>query len=246
MKTSRGLIFLLSAVLAAPALRAAQPAPERTQRSAAAALLALGSLEAGAPAPVASSVADQIQAHRQRLAADAALRRSVFEKSFRDAFGRAPTADEARAGAAETRTYSEWLRAHLDRLTAERAAYAEVLGRAYRKVVRRDPYSLELEYWNRHDAVPYSLLLGCVENWARRNQPGLMVTSGTPTLSIHSEHLTTAWLSVAVAEEARLAAGLATPGETTFAPAYGRNVISPGAGAIVTDGHMCFVAAGAP
>ena len=49
----------------------------------------------------------------------------------------------------------------------------------------------EIEYWKNHDTLSFVLLVGCVEDWARRNQPGLMVTAGTPTLIVQSHRFAT-------------------------------------------------------
>jgi hypothetical protein len=78
-----------------------------------------------------------------------------------------------------------------------------------------------------------------MEDWARRNQPGLMVTSGTPTISINCDYLATVRLSPKVAAEAREGAGLPPAGDG------GTHVIAAGAGAIVSGGRIHFAMAGA-
>jgi hypothetical protein len=186
---------------------------------------------------------------RQQLQNDAAAQRAVIVKAFEDAFGRAPDAAEsAVAAAAPDRdgTYVALMRQHVRSLAAHPDEYRQVLDRAYRRVIRRGVYDEEVAYWEKHDTLPFALLAGCIDNWARRNQPGLMVTAGTPTLSVHSDCLATVRLSRAIAEEARGAAGLATANTDYFSYASNRTVIAAGAGDLVSNGRIHFAAAGAP
>jgi len=73
-----------------------------------------------------------------------------------------------------------------------------------------------------------------------------MVTTGTPTVSVNSEFLTTVRLSPTVAAEARAAAGLDSAGNAPDASAFGRNLVAAGAGELITGGRIHFVAAGSP
>jgi hypothetical protein len=135
---------------------------------------------------------------------------------------------------------------HLKWLAEHPAEYEQVINHAYQFLIHRDVYSLELAYWKTHDTLPYSLLVACLESWARRNQPGLMVTSGTLMVSINSDYLTTARLSPAIALEARAAAGLPPMEDVANPAAFGRNIVAAGAAELVSSGHICFVAAGSP
>lgn len=189
------------------------------------------------------SIAQLIARHRERLQADPAVQRAVATKAERDAFGRVSPESEVDA-AQPPATYTELVQQHLRRLAERPAEYEQVIRRAYQTVVRRDAYDLEFAYWQKHDTLSYTLLVGCVEDWARRNQPGLMVTAGTPTVSINSEYLATIRLSPAIAQEAREAAGWVTATEGGFSPAFGRNLIAPGGAKLVTGGRIAFAAAG--
>ncbi|HYD83590.1 MAG TPA: hypothetical protein VEA63_06045, partial [Opitutus sp.] len=136
----------------------------------------------------------------QNLSQDRALQGTVRRKAFEDAFGRTPSDTEVAAGAESGATsYTTLLKRHLEQLAKQPDDYAQVLDRAYRLVVRRGVYPEEIAYWKSRDTLSYALLVGCIEDWARRNQPGLMVTAGTPTVSINSGYLTTVRLSRPVA-----------------------------------------------
>ena len=133
---------------------------------------------------------------------------------------------------------------HLARLAGQPAEYEQVLQRAYRLVLKREPDDVEIAYWKRQPVLSYALLAGCLDNWGRRNQPGLMATTGVATVSINSPYLVAVRLSPAVAAEARMAAGLAPGGGRAAALALARNIVAPGADEVASDGGIHFAAAG--
>lgn len=182
---------------------------------------------------------------RDKLAKDAASREAVARTAYFDVFGRVVDSAEARADAMDAVTYVEHVRHHLSRLRAQQDAYDDVINRAYRFVVRREAYEEELAYWKKYDTLSYALLVGCIEHWARRNQPGLMVTAGTPTIPFNGEFLTTIQLSPEAASGLRVAAGLGDAIDPYFnKSADARNVLAPGAAQLVAAGGMHFVAVG--
>lgn len=190
------------------------------------------------------SVADVVALHRQQLQSDAALQRATALQAFTDAFGRLPTAAELADGTGNG-LYIELMKRHVQWLGEHPAEYTQVLDRAYQRVIRRGVYDEEVNYWKPHGTLPFVLLVGCIDHWGRRNQPGLMVTAGTPTMSATSVYLTTVRVSPAVAEEARAAVGLPTATATDHAYASNRTVIAPAAENIVAGGRIHFAVAGA-
>lgn len=210
MRFLRSLRWLIPAALlwAHPLLRAATP--DEAQREALAHLLAFGRLptaeESGA-APASGSMAERLEHHRAALRTTAALRAATARRAWLDAFGCAPSEAEARAEASLPLTYAERLQRHVAQLAARPADYREVLRRAYATVVQRDAYPEEFAYWEPHGVRSFVLLVACLEDWARRNQPGLMVTAGVPTVPAHSRRLTILPLSPAIAAEGRAALG---------------------------------------
>lgn len=190
-------------------------------------------------------VSDLLARLQSRLQSDASLQRAVVLKAGVDAFGRSPTKSEMEGASAGVTTYTELMKRHVAWIATHPADYEQILERAYQRVVRRAVYASEIAYWKKYDTLPYVLLVGCIEDWGRRNAPGLMETTGTPTMSVNSRYVTTIALSPNVAAEVRLAAGLPLAGDAAFAAALGHNLVAPGAGNIVTTGHMHLVAAGA-
>jgi hypothetical protein len=236
-----GLACLSAAVLA--------QAPVQEERIAASFVLALGRTATpdeiqrwltNDPAPLA----DYIARHRRRLSGDRAAERAVIVKASQDALGRAPTDEEARS-LSGVGIYADLMQRHLRSLAAHPAEYEQTLHRAYRFLLKRDAYSVEIEYWTRQPVLSFALIVGCVEDWARRNQPGLMATTGVASVSINSRYLATVRLSPGVAAEARAVAGLAQEADPALALALGRTVVAPGAERVASVGGITFVAAGA-
>lgn len=210
----------------------------------AARLLAFGRVfaEPDAPAESAASPESLLDRHAEALRANIDQAVRVAERAFIDAFGIAPTADSAPAGASVGKSvlYHEILARHLAWLAARPKDYEAVIHRAYQWIVHRDAYPEELAYWEEHGTISYVLLVGCLEDWARRNQPGLMMTSGTPTISVNCRYLATVRLSPGAAANFRFAANPAPVDESSHP------VIAPGAGAIASSGGIHFVAAASP
>jgi hypothetical protein len=216
-------------------------------RVAASFVLARGRVPTAAEAAAWSAVAaspfsDLLARHRQELAANAGERRAVSDKADLDVFGEQPGPGQVGPSDASD-TYFGLVAAHLRRLADHPEQYAEVVQRAYRFVLRRDAYPQELEYWKRYSTKPFVLLAACIDDWARRNQPGLTVTSGPAAANVNSRLLVAVRLSPAAAAEVRAAAGFARPRGS--AAALGRHVIAPGAEDVASVGGVHFVATGA-
>lgn len=155
--------------------------------------------------------------------------KQVAQRAYRDAFGAEASASPATGG-----SYLTLMQEHLADLRSDGDAYREVLSRAYQFVIHRDPYDEEFAYWDERGTLPYVLLVGCVEDWARRNQPGLMVTAGEATVSVNCEFLATARLSPKVADEAKAIVGI---GDAS-------RVIAAGGEVPASSGGVYFVACG--
>ena len=241
-------LLLLVAFAGLPAVLLAQTEAQG-ERIAASFVLALGRT----PTPAETqdwakqeplSLADLVARHRQQLQNDAAAQRAVTVKASQDALGRAPAGSDLEAGSGGG-TYAELMRSHLQWLAEHPADYEQVVHHAYRRLLQRDAYSIEIDYWKRQPALSFVLLVGCIEDWARRNQPGLMATTGTAAVSVNSAYLATVRLSPSVAAEARAIAGLVPAEGAAMASAAGRHLAAPGAGHVASVGGIHFTAAGA-
>jgi hypothetical protein len=240
---------VIAFVLFAFSMGLAAAAPQSSERIAASFVLARGRAPTSAEMSEwnkveAKSIADLIARHRQALQADVSQRRAVAEKASEDALGRKATDAELTTWTAEPRTYTELMKQHLAFLKEHAADYEKALNQAYQVVARRDVYPNEIAYWKARDTLPYVLLVGCVEDWAHRNSPGLMETVGTPTIAPYCRYLTTATLSPAEEDEAREAVGLISTETADARSASGRTLVAVGGDRIVGGGHVHFVAAG--
>jgi len=186
-------------------------------------------------------MADLLARHLAAMQQDDAARREALAHAAFDVFGTTIVPGSgSRAG--DLVTYADAVRAHLAHLSGAPDDYARVVHRAYHAVVERDAYARELDYWKQRPTLPFIYLAASIHDWARRNQPGLMVTAGVPSAGEHNPYLTSVRLSPAVAAEARRAAGLDRSGP----PVLARHIVAPGAASMVSVGGLHFAAVGAP
>jgi hypothetical protein len=242
------LLLVVAAFVLFPAAVRAQSGVQE-ERIAASFVLALGR----SPAPAETeqwakdgsrSVADLMARHRHQLQSDPVAAQAVIVKAIRDAFGREPSDAEIKDRTGNA-IYTELMQRHIRWLGEHAAEYEQIMNRAYQLLLRRDAYSVEIEYWKHQPALSFALLVACIDDWARRNRPGLTATTGVVAVSVNSEYLDAVRLSPAVAGEARAAAGLDPIDDPTLALAGGRTVVAPGADHIVSVGGIHFAAAGA-
>lgn len=230
MLSLRPILPLVAGLLLSGISVVAASPSEVAERATIAQLVAFGRVSTQEAASIASAaLADQIEILRRTLQNDAAARARVTRAAWCDAFGRAPTDAELRAEVDLPLTYTERLQRHVARLAAQPNEYREVLRRAYRLVVHRDAYAEEFDYWRPHGTLSFVALVACLEDWARRNQPGLMVTAGTPTVPVRSRLVEIIPLSPATAAEARALVGLLR-GDS--------RVLAVGAASLRTPGNM--------
>lgn len=189
------------------------------------------------------TLAELLKAHREDLKNDSALQRQTYSRAGADAAGShvEPKGGELRE---EGVFYIESLKQHVERLAKNPDDYREIINRAYQLVIRRDAYPEEFAYWKNYGTLPYVVLVGAIENWAFRNQPGLMVTTGTPSIAINSRFLRTQRVPLGLANEARGVLGLPVWTDVARQHSPGRNIVAVGAKDIESVGGMHFLLAG--
>lgn len=194
-------------VLLALSLRAT-PSEEQLERTTAAHLIAFGRAPTAIAAPT-STLAEQVAQQRTELKSDASLRERTARAAWRDAWGEEPSRESLRQETATAHTYAERLQRHLARQADSPNETRAMIHRAYRLAVHREAYDEEFAYWQPHGPLTFVALVACLEDWARRNQPGLMVTAGAPTVPVRSKFVRLLPLSPAIAAEMRAALSLA-------------------------------------
>lgn len=190
------------------------------------------------------SLAALVEGHRSRLGLDSVGQRAVIDRAWRDAYGLAPDEGALAELPPGGATYADLLRKHLTSLAAHPDDFRQVIERAYQQVIRRPAYPEEHDYWKLRGTLPYVVLVGAIENWAQRNQPGLMVTTGTPSISVNSRFLTTLRLSLPIANEARTLLGLPVWTDVGRQHSPGNHVVAVGAADIASVGGVHFLLAG--
>ncbi len=242
MKFPRWCVVAVSASLLSMVGRAA---PDAADRGEAACWLSLGrstteSERLAANTPAGATMGVLLEQHRVQLRGDEAGRRGVATRACWDAWGRAPAAHELESATGGL-LYAERLGELVAGLAGSPREYHAVLERAYRAALGRAPFPEELAYWDERRPLAYTMVVGCLENWARRNAPGLTVTSGVPAIGVNGEQLATLRLTPALADEVRRA--LAWPTDE-LSRARGANVLVPGGEGVVSVGGVHFLALG--
>jgi hypothetical protein len=240
------LTLLFASLVMVTSLSAAGAVAVAAERAQATHLLAFGrpatATELNGIGDQSGSVAKLLARYRTELESDAAARRGVAVRAFEDTFGR--TATEANVTDAAHGLYTDIVRQQLDRLAQSPDEYRRVIDRAYQLAIHRPAFDIEVAYWRERPVLPYVLLVGCIEGWARRNAPGLMATTGNPCLGVNSALVRTLSVSPAVAAELRGALGLQPAEGEALAIAAGHNVVAPGASDVGSLGGMFIVVVG--
>lgn len=194
-------------------------------------------------ASAGGSVAEILAAQRAILQGNAEAQQRTAKRAWRDAFGDTRPFEKAAGG--EAVTYTELLSGHLEWLGAHPEAYRAVIDRAYQQTIGRAAFDLEFTYWLERPVHSSAVVVACIDNWARRNQPGLMATTGQTCIAVSSTALTTIRLTPAVAAEARAAMGATARQNEPLALARGENVVAPGADGVISVSGVYFIALGA-
>jgi hypothetical protein len=189
------------------------------------------------------SLAELIQAHVDDLKNDPELQRVTELRAQEDARGYALHGHKGIATPMGV-TYAEYMKQNVEFLSRSPDHYRQAIDKAYQLVIRRPAYPEEHEYWKNHGTLPYVLLVGAIENWAIRNQPGLMVTTGTPSIAVNSRFLRTQRVPLSVANEIRPLIGLPIWTDVARLSNPGNNVVAVGAGGIASVGGVHFMLTG--
>lgn len=172
-----------------------------------------------------------VQNHREYMRSNPGEREQVVKRSYMDAFGWQPSADELRYWSGQNKTYSElmanhinnWLNVYPDKKTL-------VIKQSYYKVFNRSATADEVRYWMGQPTCSYVQLVAMHTTWKQQNQRSSTATAIKPNLN--ENDVSTAKLSPQ-AKEALISAGggsVIAPGGGNVVAAGGMNVISPGGG----------------
>lgn len=174
-------------------------------------------------------IQQMVNNHREYLKGNQYEREEAVKRSYQDAFGWGPSADELRYWAGQNKTYAELMTNHISNwLNVYRDKKEHVVRQSYYKVFGRTATADELRYWMGQPTCSYVQLVAMHTTWKQQNQSKSTVTRVKP--NINSNGISTSSLSP------QAISGVVAAG--------GMNVVSPGGGNVVAAGGMNVVAPG--
>lgn len=176
------------------------------------------------------NVSQMVSNHRSYIASNQAEREQTVRRSYMDAFGWQPSADELRYWSSQNRTYAELMTNHINNwLNVYPDKKQHVIKQSYYKVFGRTATANELKYWMSQPTYSYVQLVATHTTWKLKNQANSTITGVRPNLN-NQNGVSTVGLSAGAAAQV-VAAG----GANVIAPGGG-NVISAGGGNVVSGG----------
>ncbi len=176
------------------------------------------------------NISQMVSNHRSYIKTNQSEREQTVKRSYMDAFGWQPSADELRYWSSQQKTYGELMSNHVNNwlnVYPDKKEY--VIKQSYYKVFGRTATAAELKYWKSQPTYSFVQLVATHTTWKLKNQTTSAVTGVKPNLR-NENGVSTAALSASAASQV-IAAG-------------GGNVIAPGGGNVVAAGGGNVVAAG--
>lgn len=194
----------------------------------------------------ATSIAQMVNFHKDYIKTNRSANNEVITKAYLDALGRKPEQGELDYWAKGNNSYVELMKNHISWLSGNPAEYEKVIRRSYQLVLNRTPDGTEINHWKSQGVFSYALLVGCHEDWKRRNNNNTSAkkTSGASQIPSGSAFVALVPVSNTIATEARSFAGLVAAGGGNLVAAGGGNLVAAGGGNLVAAGGGNLVAAG--
>lgn len=177
------------------------------------------------------NIQQMVTNHRAYIKSNQNEREQTVRRSYMDAFGWQPSADELRYWAGQSKTYAEMMTNHINNwLNVYPDKKEHVIKQSYYKVFGRNATAAELKYWKEQPAYSFVQLVATHTTWKQKNQSTSSVTGVKP--NINANGISTAGLSPQAISGVVAAGGLnvIAPGGGNVVAAGGLNVIAPGGG----------------
>lgn len=176
-----------------------------------------------------NTIQQMVNNHRSFIKANQYEREQSIKRSYMDAFGWQPSADELRYWSGQNKTYGELMSNHINNwLNVYPDKKQLVIKQSYYKVFNRSCNAAELKYWMGQTAYSFVQLVAMHTTWKQQNQTSSTLTQVSP--NIRSNGISTA--------------GLSPQAISGVVAAGGMNVIAPGGGNVVAAGGMNVIAPG--
>jgi len=178
-----------------------------------------------------STVQQMVERHRDFIKTNQYEREQTIKRSYQDAFGWQPSADEVKFWAGQHRTYAELISNHINNwLNVYPDKKEHVIRQSYYRVFNRNATADEVKYWMKQQTYSFVQLVAMHTTWKQQNQKSSTITGIRPNLNTNG--ISTAGLSPQ-AVSAVIAAG----GGNVIA-AGGGNVIAAGGGNVISAGGL--------
>lgn len=175
------------------------------------------------------SIPQMVENHRAYMKTNQYEREQAVKRSYMDAFGWQPSADELRYWAGQNKTYGELMTNHVNNWLNVYADKKEhVIKQSYYKVFNRTATADELRYWMGQPTCSFVHLVAMHTTWKQQNQ------KSSTTTRVNANLNTSAVSSI----------GFSPSGISGVISAGGGNVIAPGGGNVIAAGAGNVVAAG--
>lgn len=171
-----------------------------------------------------NTLQQMVNNHRAYLKSNSSERTQTIRRSYLDAFGWQPSADELKYWGTQNKTYGELLNNHIQNwLNVYPDKKSHVIKQSYYKVFGRTASADELKYWMSQATCSYAQYVAMHTTWKLNNQKTSSVTRINPNLRNNNGISTSSFTPVIGAQV--VAAG-------------GMNVIAPGGGNVVAAGGL--------
>jgi hypothetical protein len=175
------------------------------------------------------SIPQMVENHRAYMKTNQYEREQTVKRSYMDAFGWQPSADELRYWSGQNKTYGELLTNHVGNWLGVYPDKKEhVIKQSYYKVFNRNATAAEVKYWMGQPTCSFVQLVAMHTTWKQQNQKSSTMTKVAP--GINNSVLSTGTLSPS-AINGVVAAG-------------GMNVVAPGGGNVISVGGGNVISAG--
>lgn len=176
-----------------------------------------------------STIQQMVNNHRQYIQTNQYEREQTIRRSYMDAFGWQPSADEIRYWSGQNKTYGELMTNHINNwLNVYPDKKELVIKQSYYKVFGRSATAAELKYWMGQPTYSFVQLVAMHTTWKQKNQSNSSVISIKP--NINTNGISTAGLSP------QAISGVIAAGGGNVIAAGGGNVIAAGGGNVIAAG----------
>ena len=175
------------------------------------------------------TIAQMVDLHRSYIKSNQGEREQTVRRSYQDAFGWQPSADELRYWSGQFKTYAQLMTNHVQNwLGVYPDKKSLVIRQSYYKVFGRTASAEELKYWMAQPTYSFVQLVGIHTTWKMKQQQNSRMTPMAG--NINGNGISTASLSP------QAISGVVSAG--------GANVIAPGGANVIAAGGANVVAAG--